>query len=88
VGLDPHPQRLPEELVRGVHPAEAARTFCLGAIEAVADIVPAVKPQVAFFEAWGSAGVAALEAVVRAARDAGLLVILHAGTTLRWHSPD
>ncbi|MBW1878514.1 MAG: orotidine-5'-phosphate decarboxylase [Deltaproteobacteria bacterium] len=78
VGLDPHPERLPEHLAHGLHPADAARAFCLDAIEAVAGVVPAVKPQVAFFEALGSPGLAALEAVVRGARDAGLLVILDA----------
>jgi len=75
VGLDPHPDRLPAGLGEG---AEAARAFCLGAVEAVAGIVPAVKPQVAFFEALGAPGVAALEDVVRAAKAAGLLVILDA----------
>lgn len=78
VGLDPHADRLPGEVTTDASPAQAARAFCLGAIEAVADVVPAVKPQVAFFEALGAPGVAALEAVVRAAHDAGLLVILDA----------
>jgi orotidine-5'-phosphate decarboxylase len=40
--------------------------------------VPVIKPQVAFFERCGSAGVAALEAVLAEARDAGLLVIADA----------
>lgn len=88
VGLDPHLDRLPEPLVadaltlsgaeRRVALAAAARTFCLGVIDTVAGLVPSVKPQVAFFEALGSPGVAALEDVVRAARDAGLLVVLDA----------
>jgi orotidine-5'-phosphate decarboxylase len=58
--------------------AEAAETFCSGVIDVVADLVPAVKPQVAFFEALGSPGVLALERVVARARDAGLLVVLDA----------
>jgi len=78
VGLDPHLDRLPDAVARGVSPAEAARIFCLGAVEAVAGVVPAVKPQVAFFEALGAPGVAALEEVVAAARAAGLLVVLDA----------
>lgn len=88
VGLDPHLDRLPAPLVAGAEErvgsdrrkalAEAARTFCLGVIEACVDVVPAVKPQVAFFEALGSPGVAALEEVVSAAREAGLLVVLDA----------
>ena len=44
-------------------------------IDGVAELVPAVKPQSAFFEALGSAGVAALERVEAHARAAGLLVI-------------
>jgi orotidine-5'-phosphate decarboxylase len=75
VGLDPHVRSLPSAL-RAAGDAAAARAFCLGAIEAVAGLVPAVKPQVAFFEALGSPGWAALEDVVAAAKSAGLLVIL------------
>ena len=41
-------------------------------------MVPVVKPQVAFFERMGSAGLAALEEVLAACRDAGLLVIADA----------
>jgi len=83
VGLDPHLNRLPEPLVRGLTPggdaalwAEAVERFCLGAIRAVAGQVPAVKPQAAFFEQLGSPGVAVLERVCRTAQAAGLLVIL------------
>jgi orotidine-5'-phosphate decarboxylase len=75
VGLDPHLDRIPADLGTG---AGAARAFCLGAIEAVADKVAAVKPQVAFFEALGPPGVQALVDVVRASREAGLLVVLDA----------
>lgn len=80
VGLDPHLDRLPG-LVAGSGRAAAAgvaRSFCFDAIDAVADTVAAVKPQVAFFEALGAAGVAALEDVVAHARSAGLLVVLDA----------
>jgi orotidine-5'-phosphate decarboxylase len=47
-------------------------------IEAARDKVPAVKPQSAYFEAYGPDGFAALEVVQRKARDAGLLTILDA----------
>lgn len=81
VGLDPHLDRLPAPLAsfdsrRAA--ADAARTFCLGVIDGIADVVPSVKPQVAFFEALGAPGVAALEDVVAAAREAGLIVVLDA----------
>jgi orotidine-5'-phosphate decarboxylase len=44
-------------------------------LDAVADLVPAVKPQLAFFEQYGVAGMQAFENTVRAAQQRGLLVI-------------
>lgn len=81
VGIDPHEERLPAALRGGRTLAERAgsvRRFGLGVVRACAGVVPAVKPQVALFEALGHAGVAALEDTVRAARDARLLVVLDA----------
>jgi orotidine-5'-phosphate decarboxylase len=69
VGLDPNPDLMPVEL-RG----DIAR-FCCGIVDAVAPHAVAVKPQLAFFEALGSAGIAAFEQVCGYARRAGLLVI-------------
>jgi len=83
VGLDPVVDLLPIEL-RGeaaagrVAAAVAVERFCKGIVDAVAPYVVAVKPQVAFFEALGSDGWRALEAVARYAREAGLLVIADA----------
>jgi orotidine-5'-phosphate decarboxylase len=54
------------------------RTFGFNCVEAFAGVVPVVKPQVAFFERLGSDGLAALEDVLAAARDAGLLTIADA----------
>lgn len=87
VGLDPVPSELPEPVVaeaerrygrgsRGA--AAAAREFSLGILDAVAELVPAVKPQAAYFERHGTAGWAALKTVVKEARRRGLLVILDA----------
>jgi orotidine-5'-phosphate decarboxylase len=80
VGIDPHLERLAEGLAPEGAPrevvADGLRRFGLGVVDAVADLVPAVKPQSAFFEALGAPGVAALEAVCAAAQDAGLLVVL------------
>lgn len=80
VGIDPHLDRVP-----GVHDglaredvAALVRRFALGVVEAVAPHVAAVKPQVAFFEALGAPGVAALEDVVHEAKRAGLIVVLDA----------
>jgi orotidine-5'-phosphate decarboxylase len=69
VGLDPRPDLLPIEL-RG----DVAR-FCCGIIDAVGPHAIAVKPQLAFFEALGAAGIAAFEQVCLYAKRAGLLVI-------------
>ncbi len=58
--------------------ASGVQTFGLRCVEAFCDTVAVVKPQVAFFERFGSAGMAALEQVLSAARSAGLLVIADA----------
>jgi orotidine-5'-phosphate decarboxylase len=81
VGLDPRWEQLPESVreCRGDSPGERAaayRTFCRGVIDVVAPLVPAVKPQAAFFEELGPAGIAALADVTGYARQRGLLVIL------------
>jgi orotidine-5'-phosphate decarboxylase len=69
VGLDPRVDLMPIEL-RG----DVAR-FCCGLVDAVAPHAVAVKPQLAFFEALGPAGMAAFDDVCLYARRAGLLVI-------------
>ncbi|HEX7171935.1 MAG TPA: orotidine-5'-phosphate decarboxylase [Candidatus Limnocylindria bacterium] len=62
LGIDPHPERLPAGL-----PADhrGVETFARGIIEAAAEHAVAVKINVAFFEAFGAAGWAALERVRR-----------------------
>jgi orotidine-5'-phosphate decarboxylase len=69
VGLDPNVDLMPVEL-RG----DVAR-FCCGIVDAVAPHAVAVKPQLAFFEVLGPAGMAAFDQVCTYARRAGLLVI-------------
>lgn len=56
--------------------AEAYVDFCCGVIDVVAPLVPVAKPQAAFFEELGPAGMAALAEVVCYAQEKGLLVIL------------
>jgi orotidine-5'-phosphate decarboxylase len=58
LGIDPHPDALPDGLTRDVRGVE---TFARGLLEAAADAAVAVKVNVAFFEAFGAAGWAALE---------------------------
>jgi orotidine-5'-phosphate decarboxylase len=65
VGLDPEPERLPEEL--RVLPVEKAIVqFCRAIIEATAPYASVFKPNLAFFEVLGPAGMVALQEVVRA----------------------
>ncbi len=58
LGIDPHPDHLPEELPRSI---DGVESFARGVLEAAGDEVVAVKVNVAFFEAFGSDGLAALE---------------------------
>jgi orotidine-5'-phosphate decarboxylase len=60
LGIDPHPDRLPEGIERTVMGIE---TFARGIIEAAGAHACAVKINVAFFEAFGSAGWAGLERI-------------------------
>ncbi|WP_284439531.1 orotidine-5'-phosphate decarboxylase [Microbacterium neungamense] len=76
VGIDPHGALLdawglPQD-------ADGVRAFGLRVVDAAAGRVGAVKPQVAFYERFGSRGFAALEDVLATAREAGLLVIADA----------
>jgi orotidine-5'-phosphate decarboxylase len=54
------------------------RSFCATCVDAFAGVVAVIKPQVAFFERHGSAGVAALEQLLVDAREARLLVLADA----------
>jgi orotidine-5'-phosphate decarboxylase len=75
VGLDPRPDRIEPLFPPDVEPAASAAVFCKGIVEAISDIVPAVKPNIAFFEALGVPGIAAYAEVCAHAQQAGLLVI-------------
>ena len=81
VGLDPRLADLPEPLKsqrseRSI--ADLFEEFCRRVIDVVAPLVPAVKPQAAFFEELGPSGCVALERVIRHAREQGLIVICDA----------
>ncbi|WIA95371.1 MULTISPECIES: orotidine-5'-phosphate decarboxylase [unclassified Curtobacterium] len=73
VGIDPHAATL---AAWGLGRDEAGLTaFGATLVDAAAGRAAIVKPQVAFFEAAGVAGYRALDATLRRARDAGLLVV-------------
>ncbi|MGI8695461.1 MAG: orotidine-5'-phosphate decarboxylase [Mycobacteriales bacterium] len=76
VGIDPHESllhgwRLPDD-------AGGLEQFARTCVDALAGEVAVLKPQSAFFERFGSAGIAVLERVIADARSAGALVIVDA----------
>ena len=81
VGLDPRAESLPDGMLsRGTAAswaeiAAAYGRFCCEVIDVVAPLVPAVKPQAAFFEQLGPAGMTVLAEVIQYAQRQGLLVI-------------
>jgi len=75
VGLDPEPKRLPIPF-SGLDTAEAVRGFCIAITGACAPYTAAFKPNLAFFEALGSDGWRALEAVCQAVHAAGRVLVL------------
>lgn len=74
VGIDPHASLLGawglEDSVAGLE------TFAMTVVEALAGEVSVLKPQSAFFERFGSRGVAVLERVIAESTEAGALVLL------------
>ncbi|MFI9320771.1 orotidine-5'-phosphate decarboxylase [Kitasatospora aureofaciens] len=76
VGIDPHASLLS---AWGLGDDLAGlETFSRTVVEALADRVAVLKPQAAFFERFGSKGVAVLEKSVEEARAAGALVLMDA----------
>jgi orotidine-5'-phosphate decarboxylase len=82
VGLDPRIESMPDGLLSSgktcdwAAQADVYKRFCMGVIDVVASLVPAVKPQSAFFEQIGPCGMAVLAEIIAYAREKGLLVIL------------
>jgi len=76
VGLDARLERIPSFLCEETDSAaECLLAFNRQIIEAVAEHVVAAKPQVAFYEMYGPAGVAAFAETCRCAKQHGLVVI-------------
>ncbi|MFC8196989.1 orotidine-5'-phosphate decarboxylase [Streptomyces sp. NPDC060006] len=76
VGIDPHASLLADW---GLNDDIAGlERFSRTVVEALADRVAVLKPQSAFFERFGSRGVAVLEKSVEEARAAGALVVMDA----------
>ncbi|MBY0787728.1 orotidine-5'-phosphate decarboxylase [Corynebacterium parakroppenstedtii] len=76
VGIDPHPGLLSQwGLPASV---DGLESFTMRCVEAFGTTVALVKPQVAFFESYGSRGYAVLEKAIAALHEAGTLVLADA----------
>lgn len=84
VGLDPNLSFIPSKIMNnaiaeyGETPdaaAEAVSEFNRALIDAVADLVPAVKPQIAMYEQFGIPGLLAFQNTIVYAKEKGLIVI-------------
>lgn len=84
-GLDPNLKFVPEFIREKYYKqygktlqacAAAVLEFNKGLIDALCDVVPAVKPQSAYYEMYGHAGVAALEETIRYAQEKGMYVMV------------
>jgi len=87
IGLDPRLKQIPEFLVKkhverhGNIPkavAEAFKDFFIQIIDKTHDLVPAVKPQFAFWEMYGHDGIKALQETIAYAKEKGLIIIADA----------
>lgn len=83
VGIDPNPSHMPAEYVLDstdpMEQLEAVGKWAAEVLDAVAPHVPAIKPQIAYFEALQGPqpffGMAIYAAIVRLAHNMGLLVV-------------
>lgn len=84
VGLDPMLQYVPEHIRQKAYAelgetpegaAEAVWQYNKGIVDAVWDLIPAVKPQVAMYEQFGVPGMAAFQKTVDYCKEKGLVVI-------------
>ena len=83
-GLDPKPEYVPPHILKECFgqygetlegAAEAIYRFNCGLMDALCDVVPAVKPQSAYYERLGWRGMEVLERTIRCAREKGFFVI-------------
>jgi orotidine-5'-phosphate decarboxylase len=84
VGLDAHLDGIPEPVKqRAINSSKdglsatinAIREYIFNIIDAVADIVPVVKPNIAFYEKYCEEGIALYKEVCKYAKNAGLIVM-------------
>ena len=80
MGIDPRYDFIPnfikqkyENTLNGF--ANASIEFAKGLIDSVYDIIPAIKPQLAYFEAMGPKGLVAYQEIIEYAKSKGLIII-------------
>ena len=81
LGLDTRPDYIPEEFARPFlkkSPGEAVFAFNAALLETLADVIPCVKIQVAYYEAMGTDGMECLSRTIATARLLGYVVIADA----------
>ena len=83
-GLDPKPEQIPPHILKDAYAqhgetlagaAEAVWQFNKGLIDALCDVVPAVKPQSAYYERLGWRGMEVMEKTIAYAHEKDLFVI-------------
>ena len=80
IGLDPRYDMLPECIKKkyGTDLRDVCRAiieYNYKLIDSVCDIVPAIKPQIAFYEMFGVSGIKAFEETCKYAKEKGMIVI-------------
>lgn len=79
VGLDPRYDQIPQQIREDAPtPGAAFFEFNKGIIDAIEDLVPIIKPQIAFYEMFGLDGLAALTRTIEYAKEKGLMVLMDA----------
>lgn len=85
VGLDPRLEQIPKFIFDGILSSDkdeiveiALREFNKIIIESVADLVPTVKLQIAFYEQYGIPGMKAFKETIKIAKEHGLIVVVDA----------
>lgn len=84
VGLDPMLSYIPEHVIKKAYAefgetlegaAEAIWQFNKTIVDATADLIPSVKPQIAMYEQFGISGLFAYRETIRYCKEKGLIVI-------------
>ena len=85
VGLDPRLDLIPDFIMNELESKtveekiiSALTQFHILILDTIKDLIPAVKPQIAFYEQYGIPGLIAFQNTISAAKERGLLVIVDA----------